>query len=610
MFTNLKNLIRHTKNKATPTTDINNANVTVNNDSKHYLIHTENSHSSSGSTHNIDDNENERPNKSSDPLPVYSELGSRYTIICEIGEGAFSKVYKAHDNQLKIYVAIKVIDKTTMKPSQVDSILKEVAIMRRLDHPNIVKLHNFINTPKYTFLVIEYITGGELFNQIVKYTYFSEELSRHIIIQVVKAVDYLHSEVGVVHRDIKPENLLFQYIPYHPHPKGESHKLRKSDDSKKLDEGVFENGAAHVGQIKLADFGLSKVLWDSNTKTPCGTASYTAPEIVKDESYSKSVDMWAVGCVLYTLLSGFPPFYDTDPKTLTLKDLVSHLLTVDPLKRYTPEDVLKHPWILMNSKPTNPASDAPLYTPKNNESILKFEETIPILANGKHHQYFGECRNGSSSQETMLSPRAEALKFAFDTGMSIQRTTTPLRRLIDNDDYFNESDDEDSDENESLDSSEEEDDDDSNLPNEYQSNDSEDESDSDLDSKHFVYSHSPTVKKLHTRGTASKLTPYVKKLQSKMSCCDSGKDHITTEPTVAETSRPVVSYLNQETVPPPLNSGNSSPISETSDTSMKSNGSYFKEMDSFKLNMDQNTLLNRRKMSNTGVNPRAPPAVL
>lgn len=603
----MKNLIRNNRNKATPTTDINNENVTAQNESNHVAA----THEHEKSAQN---DENSTEKYTDEPLPVYPELTKRYTINCQIGEGAFSKVYKAYDNHLKILVAVKVIDKSIMKPNQVDSVLKEVAIMRRLDHPNIVKLYNFINTPKYTFLMIEYITGGELFNQIVKYTYFSEELSRHIIIQVVKAVDYLHSEVGVVHRDIKPENLLFQYIPFHPHREGERNQLRQSDDSKKLDEGVFDNGAANVGQIKLADFGLSKVLWDSNTKTPCGTASYTAPEIVKDESYSKSVDMWAVGCVLYTMLSGFPPFYDNDPKTLTLKvskgeytflspwwdeiskeakDLVSHLLTVDPMKRYTPDDVLSHPWILRNSEPTNPALDAPLYKPKNNESILKFEETIPILANGnnKHHQYFGNCANGSSSQEAMLSPRAEALKFAFDTGISIQRTATPLRRLLDNDDYFNESDDESSNDEESLGSSEEEDD--SNVPNEYHSNDSDDEeSDEELDSKNFVYTNSPIVRKFHDK--ALKLTPYIKKLQSSKSCCDSDKDHITTEATPTHVQKTEKTDHLESTLT------SSSATSENSDISVKSNSSVlFKQMDSFKLNMEQNTLLNRRKMSAT-----------
>lgn len=184
--------------------------------------------------------------------------------------------------------------------------------------------------------------------------------------------------------DIKPENLLFYPVPFiptkNPKPKG-------PEDEDKADEGEFIPGvgAGGIGTIKIADFGLSKVIWDSQTMTPCGTVGYTAPEIVKDERYSKSVDMWALGCVLYTLLCGFPPFYDESIQVLTEKvargqytflspwwddiskgaqDLVSHLLTVDPEKRYTIEEFLNHPWIKQTNEVTTAAADAPpLATP-------------------------------------------------------------------------------------------------------------------------------------------------------------------------------------------------------------------------------------------------------
>lgn len=205
-----------------------------------------------------------------------------------------------------------------------------------------------------------------MFHRVVHLTYFSEELSRHCILQVAKAIHYLHEEKGIVHRDIKPENLLFDKISFRERssplpPPG-------PDDEDKEDEGEFMDGigGGGIGRVKIADFGLSKVIWDKQTATPCGTVGYTAPEIVRDERYSKAVDMWALGCVLYTLLCGFPPFYDESIQTLTqkvakgefeflspwwddisseAKDLISHLLTVNSDERYTIVQFLDHPWI-------------------------------------------------------------------------------------------------------------------------------------------------------------------------------------------------------------------------------------------------------------------------
>lgn len=151
----------------------------------------------------------------------------------------------------------------------------------------------------------------------VKLTYFSEPLARHVILQVANGIRYLHHDRGVVHRDIKPENLLFDRIPVIP----SKNPMNRPYDEEKEDEGEFINGlgGGGIGRVKIADFGLSKIVWNEDTMTPCGTVGYTAPEIVKDERYSKSVDMWALGCVLYTLLCGFPPFYDESINVLTEK---------------------------------------------------------------------------------------------------------------------------------------------------------------------------------------------------------------------------------------------------------------------------------------------------
>lgn len=314
--------------------------------------------------------------------PAYPGL-ERYEILEKMGDGAFSFVYKAKDVETGELRAIKVVAKQKLSSSQRASVLKEAAIMRQLDHPSIVHMYEFQETDDHYFIILELVEGGELFHQIVRLTYFSEDLSRHVILQVANAIRYLHEVAGVVHRDIKPENLLFTPGPYVP---SKTKVSRPGDDDNKEDEGEFLPGVGGGGiaTIKLADFGLSKIIWDSKTMTPCGTVGYTAPEIVKDERYSKSVDMWAFGCVLYTILCGFPPFFDESIEVLTrkvakgeysflspwwdgisdsAKDLVSKLLTVDPEKRYTIEDFFQHPWVTGTETKIHWTSEAKSHLP-------------------------------------------------------------------------------------------------------------------------------------------------------------------------------------------------------------------------------------------------------
>jgi serine/threonine protein kinase len=288
--------------------------------------------------------------------------------------------------------------------------------------------------------------GGELFHQIVKLTYFSENLCRHVILQVAYGIRYLHEERGVIHRDIKPENLLFSTIPITP----SVHPIRRPYDDNKEDEGEFIPGlgGGGIGRVKIADFGLSKVVWNEETMTPCGTVGYTAPEIVKDERYSKSVDMWALGCVLYTLLCGFPPFYDesidvltekvargyytflspwwddislagkyhislngeSDPnKSAIAKDLIQHLLCVDPTQRYTIDEFLAHPWC--NAAPAPPPPPTPFTYPSSSLPLQNRPLDSPLLR--------GHGRG---------SPGVATLREAFDITYAVHRMEEEGRR--------------------------------------------------------------------------------------------------------------------------------------------------------------------------------------
>jgi serine/threonine protein kinase len=229
--------------------------------------------------------------------------------------------------------------------------------------------------------------------------------------------------------DIKPENLLFYPAPFLA---SKGRKMKPTDEEDKADEGEYVPGvgAGGIGVIKIADFGLSKVIWDSQTMTPCGTVGYTAPEIVKDERYSKSVDMWALGCVLYTLLCGFPPFYDESIQTLTekvakgqytflspwwddisqsAKDLISHLLTVDPDKRYDIHQFLQHPWIRKANEATTPAVDAP-----------------PSALKDPRYNYLDETPG--SKRMDFRSPGAMNLREVFDVGYAVHRQEEESKR--------------------------------------------------------------------------------------------------------------------------------------------------------------------------------------
>ncbi|KAJ7413121.1 Calcium/calmodulin-dependent protein kinase type II delta chain [Willisornis vidua] len=217
---------------------------------------------------------------------------------------------------------------------------REARICRLLKHPNIVRLHDSISEEGFHYLVFDLVTGGELFEDIVAREYYSEADASHCIQQILEAVLHCH-QLGVVHRDLKPENLLL------------------ASKSK---------GAA----VKLADFGLAiEVQGEQQAWFGfAGTPGYLSPEVLRKDPYGKPVDMWACGVILYILLVGYPPFWDEDQHRLyqqikagaydfpspewdtvtpEAKDLINKMLTINPAKRITASEALKHPWICQRS---------------------------------------------------------------------------------------------------------------------------------------------------------------------------------------------------------------------------------------------------------------------
>ncbi|KAJ2961983.1 hypothetical protein NQZ79_g2776 [Umbelopsis isabellina] len=432
VFNHLKNLIRQGKS-AISSSSSNDSNSDLSNATRSLVGNDPSTKQASRVEAAARMVEEEREAKKK--IPSYAGL-ERYKLLSKMGDGAFSDVYKAVDVNTLQKVAVKVVRKYELSPVQ------------------------------HYFLILELCEGGELFHRVVHLTYFSEELSRHCILQVAKGIHYLHEEKGVVHRDIKPENLLFDKISFRERtspipPPG-------PDDEEKEDEGEFIDGVGGggIGRVKIADFGLSKVIWDKQTATPCGTVGYTAPEIVRDERYSKAVDMWALGCVLYTLLCGFPPFYDESIQTLTqkvakgefeflspwwddisseAKDLISHLLTVNADERYTIVQFLDHPWIKNAPSKSSQAKEHVVLANKQ-EMIEQEEEKVtestassptlgtlrmtPLahekpdgtLVSPRPIKKQGEQQNsGTALRNDVASPTFTSMKEVFDVSYAVHR---------------------------------------------------------------------------------------------------------------------------------------------------------------------------------------------
>uniref|UniRef100_A0A6Q2YRG1 calcium/calmodulin-dependent protein kinase n=1 Tax=Esox lucius TaxID=8010 RepID=A0A6Q2YRG1_ESOLU len=263
-----------------------------------------------------------------------------YNLYEELGKGAFSIVKRCMRISNGQEYAAKIINTKKLSARDHQKLEREARICRLLKHPNIVRLHDSISEEGFHYLVFDLVTGGELFEDIVAREYYSEADASHCIQQILEAVLHCH-QMGVVHRDLKPENLLL------------ASKLK---------------GAA----VKLADFGLAiEVQGDQQAWFGfAGTPGYLSPEVLRKDPYGKPVDMWACGVILYILLVGYPPFWDEDQHRLyqqikagaydfpspewdtvtpEAKDLINKMLTINPVKRVTATDALKHPWIFQRS---------------------------------------------------------------------------------------------------------------------------------------------------------------------------------------------------------------------------------------------------------------------
>eukprot|EP00808_Paulinella_micropora_P028921 g49349.t1 len=266
-----------------------------------------------------------------------SKITNHYILKEKLGQGNFAIVRRGIRKSDQKEFAIKMIMKKRLRPEEMQATHDEVEIMQRIDHPHCVKLYEMFHTKKELYMVMELLTGGELFDRIVEKKSFSEQKAVRIVKSIADALAYLHRN-GITHRDLKPENLLLADM---------------SDDA----------------AVKITDFGFAKfrVNADVDMITACGTPGYVAPEVLEGKPYGPAVDVWSLGVIMYILLCGFPPFFH--PKTEKLykliksgrfdfpaeyfsmvtqnaKNLICKCLVVDPQKRITAEEILSDPWIV------------------------------------------------------------------------------------------------------------------------------------------------------------------------------------------------------------------------------------------------------------------------
>uniref|UniRef100_A0A7S2P8F2 Protein kinase domain-containing protein n=2 Tax=Leptocylindrus danicus TaxID=163516 RepID=A0A7S2P8F2_9STRA len=281
-------------------------------------------------------------------------LNKKYKILDVLGVGSTSTCHRCVERASETYFACKIIDKRHIEQrfrGMLEQFHVEIEALSTLQHPNIIHLNDVYITPHKIYIIMELMEGGELFDYVVERGTLTELEASHLVYQVTSALVYMHSK-GIVHRDLKPENLLLK---------------SKHNDGNPI--------------VKIIDFGLSKCMGEDfpleqpMARSFLGTRGYLAPEMLQRRAYDKSVDAWALGVIVFVLLCGCLPFdddshsvpSDTDLRekfvlrfprwasglSKSAKDLLSHLLDINPQTRYTAEEALRHVWVLSSQNTSN-----------------------------------------------------------------------------------------------------------------------------------------------------------------------------------------------------------------------------------------------------------------
>jgi len=280
-----------------------------------------------------------------------------------IGEGAFAKVKVAVHMQTNEKVAIKILDKdkTFKEEEDIERVQKEIDILKKLKHKNIIQLYEIMESKKNLYIVMEYCEGKELFDYIVKKKKLPEMEACKFFQEIINALEYLH-ENNITHRDLKPENLLLDY--------------KKS--------------------VKISDFGLSNIKTSESSLlgTPCGTPNYAPPEMLRGDEYNGLLsDVWSCGIILYAMLCGYLPFSESKEQIIYQKiidheyeypnflskhsvDLLKNILKIEPSERFDIVKIKKHPWFNITQPVLRPGITIGKINIPIDEKILKKVETL------------------------------------------------------------------------------------------------------------------------------------------------------------------------------------------------------------------------------------------
>eukprot|EP01118_Nematostelium_gracile_P018069 TRINITY_DN78_c0_g1_i1.p1 TRINITY_DN78_c0_g1~~TRINITY_DN78_c0_g1_i1.p1 ORF type:complete len:407 (+),score=134.07 TRINITY_DN78_c0_g1_i1:164-1384(+) len=332
-------------------------------------------------------------------LPRKKKVEDFYDVKEIIGRGNYSVVKRAVHKKTDEEVALKIIQKEPLNEDETENLWTEIEILRAFGgHPNIVSLKEVFEDRRRLILVLEFLKGGELLQQMRTRGAYQEQEARTVIQKILVATAFLHKN-GVVHRDLKPENMLF------------------SNDGPE-------------SELKVADFGFAKYIGDGGLFDPCGSPIYVAPEIVNEEKYDQSVDVWSIGVILYLLLCGFPPFYSEnvdrifsliaigkfnfpDPYwtniSASAKQLVTLMLKTNPKERITAEEALRHPFIIGQNPPiSNQFEDK-----EDFKNLIEKEPKISEKEKRRRSKKKKDSRENSlrsQNEERKISPRNQEEK--------------------------------------------------------------------------------------------------------------------------------------------------------------------------------------------------------